>query len=257
MEFIIKPAGAAFTRPGGRDGQWLGAIDDDDNDEVTSPFDFVELPGAEAEVALAHLRRVFPGTTPIVFGSRYDAGMLFENMEVFDEDPSEWLSEARDFDIDAWFDGRVAEAKEWQTHSGGVLPPRGRWPIGAAPVTALRIPFDAETRQPHDPVIIGLVPTAEPVDIAAYLHFGGWGDCPETPVHVALAREWAARYGARPAAATYESLEFQVERPVRDREDAVRLALEHYHYNRESVPETLQKAAAALVGASVWRFWWD
>lgn len=257
MDLVVKPAGSAFTRPGGRDGQWLGTIDPDDDDDVIAPFDFAEVAGAEAEAALTNLRRIFPATTPIVFGSLYDAGMLFENMEVFDEDPTDWLSEARDFDIDAWFDGRVAEAKEWQVHTGGVLPPRGRWPIGVKTTSALRVPFDTETNQFHERVIVGLVPTAEPIELAAYLHFGGWGDCPETPVHIALARDWAARYGAKPAAATYETMEFQVERPVRDREDALRLALEHYHYNRESVPETLQKTAAGLVGATVWRFWWD
>jgi hypothetical protein len=257
MDLILKPAGASFSRPGGRDGQWLGAIDPDDDDQVASPFDFAEVPGADAEAALVHLRRVFPGATPIVFGSLYEAGILFENMEVFEEGPADWLTEARTLDIEAWFDGRVAEAKEWQVHAGGVLPPRGRWPLGAKRATSLGVPIDQDTNQPHETVIVGLVPTAEAVEVAAYLHFGGWGDCPETPVHVALAREWAARYGARPAAATYETLEFQVERPVRDREEAVRLALEHYHYCRESVPETLQMAAASRVGATVWRFSWD
>jgi hypothetical protein len=258
MAIEVQPAGSEFRRPGGRDGDWLGPPDPDDDDTVTSPFAFALLAGADAERALINLRQVYPATWPVLFGSVYDAGILFEHMEVMDETPGHWLAAARAFDLEGWFDGRVAEVKEWQAHAGQVLPPRGRWPVAPKRTSPrLQTAIQRDLDQPHETVLIGLVPTTDPADLGAFVHFGAWADCPEPPVHVVLARDWFARFGARPVAATYETLEFQVERPPTDREEAVRLALEHYHYCRETVPETLQAAAARLIGAPVWRFAWD
>jgi hypothetical protein len=193
----------------------------------------------------------------MLLGSVYDAGILFEHIEVFDETPEDWLQLVKAVDLESWFQGQLAEVLEWQANSGGVIPPRGRWPLSVPPPRGLQIALEQGTEQPHAQVLIGLIPTDDAAAAPAHLHFGGWSDCPEPQLHVALARDWLARFGARPVAATYETLEFQVERPVRDREEAMRLALEHYHYNRESVPETLQDAAARLVGATVWHFSWD
>jgi hypothetical protein len=110
---------------------------------------------------------------------------------------------------------------------------------------------------PKPVVIIGLLPTADPTVTAAYLHFGGWNQCPKPPVHIALARRWRERYGAVQVSNTHDSVEFRVAQPLTDREDALALALVQYHYCSDSIPDRLEVAAAELIGATVWHFWWD
>ncbi len=252
---LVKPAGSAFFRPGGREGLWWP--DPEDDDHVTCPFDFVEVKGEDAAAAITQLRLKHPDQTPLMFGSPHEAALLFERMELFDETPEDWLAGTPSFDLDTWFEERVSEVKGWQAQSGKVIPERGPWPKHDTRWMNLTVPKDAISDTFHPIIVVGLIPTSESPDVAAHLKFGGWNDCPKPPVHVALAREWRDRYGAVLVSQTYETLEFVVARPVASRDDAERLALEHFHYCRESVPDTLQAAAAELLGAPVWHFWWD
>ena len=45
---------------------------------------------------------------------------------------------------------------------------------------------------------------------------------------VAVAKYWYEKYGAVPAAITYDEIEFYVERPPQTLEEAKKLAVEHY-----------------------------
>jgi Domain of unknown function (DUF4253) len=252
---LVKPAGSAFPRPGGREGQWWP--DPEDDDTVASPFDFIEVKGEDAEAAVEVLRRQLSDMTPVMFGSPHEAALLFERMAIFETTPDAWLAGMAAFDLDAWFVERVSEVKDWQAQSGKVIPERGPWPKTDKRWLSLTVPKDPISDTFHPTIIVGLIPTAAASDIGAYTRFGGWNDCPKPAVHIALAREWLERYGAVPVAQTYETLEFKVARPVAGREEAERLALEHFHYCRESVSDTLQAAAAELIGSSVWHFWWD
>jgi Domain of unknown function (DUF4253) len=252
---VVKPAGSAFFRPGGREGQWWP--DPEDDDTVICPFEFVEVTGEDAEATLAVLRQALPSLTPLMLGSPHEAALLFERMELLDDPPEAWLAGMRAFDIDTWFQERVSEVKDWQAQAGKVIPARGPWPKEDKRWMSLTVPKDAISDTFHSAIVIALLPTPEPAHAAAYLRFGGWNDCPPPPVHIALALEWRDRYGAVLVANTYETLEFKVARPVATRDEAERLALEHFHYCRESVPDTLQAAAAELIGSSIWHFWWD
>ena len=259
LDLEINPGGRGFVRPGGREGFWLrDGLHRDPDDTVISPFDFVILPGERAEEALAELGRTHPRSTPILFGSPLEAGILFERMRNWDETPDQWLSQAEDFDLDAWLTERKREHAETCAKYGETWPQRGDWPHAVRKFDRLSVPNDIlkpENKKPQ--VIIGLLPAADPTEAAAYLKFGGWNDCPKPPVHITFARRWHERYGAVLQSNTYETVEFRVARPVTDRREALQLALDQYHYCTDSVPETLEVAAAELIGATVWTFWWD
>ena len=129
MALEIIPAGRAFLRPGGRDGDYSeGREWRAPDDLVTCPFDFVKVPGIEAEAALDQLKRLRPDATPILFGSPHEAGKLFARMRGARKTPAEWLAETETFAFGAWLKGRQARLDQWCADSQTVLPPRGPWP---------------------------------------------------------------------------------------------------------------------------------
>ena len=255
----IIPGSCGFVRRGGREALLLppeltGAPDD----VVISPFDFVIVPGAMAESALAELKRNHPQFTPVLFGSEYEAGILFERMPRWDETPADWLAQADQLDTNAWLAERKARHEKIVAKYDEPCPRRGPWPDTVRDFNHLSVPNQILKPAEKKPqVIIGLLPTADPTEAAAYLSFGGWNDCPPPPVHIAFARLWHEKYGAALQSNTKDVVEFRVARPVRERQEALRLALDQYHYCKDSIPETLEVAAAELIGASVWCFWWD
>lgn len=255
----LRPAGSTFRRIGGREGHWkLQARREDPafpigpDDDVICPFDFAEVAGVEAEAAVNELRKMAPGKTPILFGSPHEAGILFERRANRGKSAEQWLLEAEALDLDAWLAGRIDEFRKHE-----MTPRRGPWPDKARTYYRLTIPDEILVDEPKPSVIIGLLPTTDPTETAAYLGFGGWNDCPPPPVHVLFARRWHERYGAIQASNTYESVEFQIAKPIQDRAEAMRVAIEQMYWCSDSVPETLEHAAAELIGSTVWVFWWD
>ena len=258
MALEIVPAGRAFLRPGGRDGDYSeGREWRAPDDHVTCPFDFVKVPGEKAEAALDELKRKRPDQTAILFGSPYEAGKLLARIGHARKTTAEWLAEAETFDIGAWLASRQAELDRWCAEQQTVHPRRGPWPETVRGYTSLLVPHGLLKPGPKPVVIIGLLPTRDPTETAAHLQFGGWNDCPKPPVHIVLARRWRERYGAVQVSNTYESVEFRVARPLTDREEAIQLAMVQQHWCSDSIPETLEVAAAELIGATVWHFWWD
>jgi hypothetical protein len=109
---------------------------------------------------------------------------------------------------------------------------------------------------------IMLVPVAHCWQIPAVISFGGWDSCPEDQIHIALMKRWYTQYGARLICMGKDSMFFQVERPVRDRDEALSLAREQFSYCPDNVLQgfgngTLSGAAVDLLDATVWQFWWD
>lgn len=250
-QIVFRPAGSRFLPSGG-----IGEMGEEE-DMVVSPVDFAEVPGDEAETALERVRAAVPSRAPVLLGSGYDAELLFERAVDPKRTPSDWAREAKALDLDEWFKTRVDEVRGWQAQMGIVLPERGKWPASTAPLSTLSIARDVLTDDHHEKVLIALLPTADVTLTAGLLRFGGWNDCPLPPVHIRIARDWRDAYGATLVANTYDTLEFRVARPPETRDAALRLAMDHYHYNRESCPDTLQDAAARLIGATVWHFWWE
>lgn len=243
----IHPAGSVV--PNYSDRSWTAS-------DVVCPFDFAVVPGVDGEAANAELRKKYLGMTPLIFGSPTRAAGLIQTIKLAIQ-PDEILKQAASIDLDAWLRQRLAYLRRRAGHSADPVPPHGQWPAEAAPTTGLCSVVDLHGCISQQ-VVIGLLPCTD-CDACAYLRFGGWNACPEPAVHVTIARRWAASHGAILTGCLYDTLEFRVARPIVDRDEAMKMAMMHYLYNFETVeqPGSIELAAAALVGSTVWQFWWD
>ena len=111
------------------------------------------------------------------------------------------------------------------------------------------------------PLILAKIPVKNPWEIFAYLPFGNWNDCPDTPQLMAAAKYWFEQYGAVPAAMTHDELEFLLPAPV-PKERAMDAAVELYGFCPDIIdqgPEdaTVGALADVLRQSTVWYFWWD
>ena len=103
-----------------------------------------------------------------------------------------------------------------------------------------------------DNVILVKVPTTKPYEILAYFGMGSEG--------IATVKYWYEKYGAVPAAITYDEIEFYVERPVQTLEEAKKLAIEQYAFCYGLLWEcydTLDELASAIYKNVHWYFWWS
>lgn len=108
-------------------------------------------------------------------------------------------------------------------------------------------------------VVIAKIPTENPWEVFAWLPFGGWNECPEPEIMMAVGKYWFQRFGAVPAVISHDILEF-VAQPLRDRSAAVGLALEQYAFCNDIIDQGCQEVcilADMLAKSSVWFFWWD
>ena len=79
------------------------------------------------------------------------------------------------------------------------------------------------------PLILAKIPVKNPWEIFAYLPFGNWNECPDTPDLMAVAKYWFEQYGAIPAAMSHDELEFLLPAPVLE-ERAMEAATEQYGF---------------------------
>ena len=111
------------------------------------------------------------------------------------------------------------------------------------------------------PLILAKIPVKNPWEIFAYLPFGNWNDCPDTPQLMAAAKYWFEQYGAVPAAMSHDELEFLLPAPVPEKK-AMNTAVELYGFCPDVIdqgPEdaTVGALADVLRQSTVWYFWWD
>lgn len=109
------------------------------------------------------------------------------------------------------------------------------------------------------PIVLAEIPVKNPWEVFAYLPFGGWNECPDTPELMSVAKYWFERYGAVPAVMTHDVLEFVLPKPITQQE-APEAALEQYGFCMDIVDqgtETIGALADTLCQDSVWYFWWD
>ena len=120
--------------------------------------------------------------------------------------------------------------------------------------------WDSDTDMTH-PLILAKIPVKNPWEIFAYLPFGNWNDCPDTPDLMAAAKYWFEQYGAVPAAMSHDELEFLLPAPV-SQEKAMEVAAEQYGFcpdivDQEQDDPTVGNLADVLRQSTVWYFWWD
>ena len=110
------------------------------------------------------------------------------------------------------------------------------------------------------PLILAKIPVKNPWEIFAYLPFGGWNECPNTPELMAVAKYWFEQHGAVPAAMSHDELEFTLPAPVPE-EKAMGTAVEQYGFCPDVVDQeedpTVGNLADVLRQSTVWYFWWD
>lgn len=109
------------------------------------------------------------------------------------------------------------------------------------------------------PLLLAEIPVKNPWEVFAFLPFGGWNECPDTPMLMAAAKYWYQKHGAVPAVITHDVLEFSLPRPV-SKEEAPALAMEHHAF----CPDTMEQSdidpasmAGILSNSCCWYFWWD
>ncbi|HZL35154.1 MAG TPA: DUF4253 domain-containing protein [Tepidisphaeraceae bacterium] len=168
------------------------------------------------------------GYWPLIMGSDDDldrhGGSLLSSLECERGSSRDLISLAARIDVPRWLAERAPDR--------GDLPAAGHWPAGEHANHHFTLPTDIVTGKPLQRVHIGLVPTVIEWQVPAFLHFGGWNDCPAPEYHVAMLKYWRHEYGAEVVGMSADTLELAVSRPPRDR-------------------------AAALLGGSAWFFWWD
>lgn len=244
----------------------------------TAPFPFLRVSGETAVEAVERLNITHQDQTAVIWGDEEETTRLFE---LFD-DPgmelppaSEILATAKDRTADELLSeyreqvrARVAafykrlEMPHPEDDPDGLhgRSLRGPWPENVQPHEQPVSLFDHKTQGFKKELLIGLIPTAHPWQIAAHLRFGNWNDCPPPAIHVAFAREWFEAHGARPILNGPDTIEFYVERPIQDRETAIAMAQTHHSYCSDIVDQglgTIDSLAAHLMGAKYWYFWWD
>ncbi|MCI9078784.1 MAG: DUF4253 domain-containing protein [Lachnospiraceae bacterium] len=106
------------------------------------------------------------------------------------------------------------------------------------------------------------VPVDEPWKVIGWFPIGGWNECPAPEDMITICRYWYKKYGAYPAVITHDVIEFYVEKPVTDKDEAWELAKEHFAFSTDRVYQctatyTLGEVAGCLMDSKVWYFWWD
>jgi hypothetical protein len=137
-------------------------------------------------------------------------------------------------------------------------PERGEWPDEAPERRYLRGVVDEETEEPHEKVILALVPADAAWQALAYLPqltLGGEAT-PSLAQATGVCRRWEERLGARLTAVGSATLEWIVSRPPSTRAEALALAEEHFAFSPQGGSEALEERAAELMGR-LWYAWWD
>ena len=120
--------------------------------------------------------------------------------------------------------------------------------------------WDSDSHMTY-PLILAKIPVKNPWEIFAYLPFGNWNECPDTPELMAVAKYWFEQHGAIPAAMSHDELEFLLPAPV-SQEQAMEVATEQYGFcpdivDQEQDDPTVGNLADVLRQSIVWYFWWD
>lgn len=108
-------------------------------------------------------------------------------------------------------------------------------------------------------VILAKIPKIDPWEVFAFVPFGNWNDCPDTPDLMAVSKYWYEKYQAYPAVICSDTVNYYVEKPA-THEQAMELAFEQFAFCRDVVEqgtETIALLADCLTESKCWFFWWD
>lgn len=109
--------------------------------------------------------------------------------------------------------------------------------------------------------ILFKVPTTKPWELAAYVPFGGWNECPGVEEMMAICKYWFEKYGAVPVTISHDVMEMRIPELVPEK-DSMEVAKEHFAFTPDRVFQctetgTLAEVAACIAASKIWYFWWD
>jgi hypothetical protein len=107
---------------------------------------------------------------------------------------------------------------------------------------------------------VTLIPARESWDVPCVVRYGGWNACPPAQVHSAVLRRWNKLYGATLVSMTRDTMGLYLRKPISTREEAVKVAREHYIFCNDQVDQGtgfLNDYASQVLDANFWNFWWD
>jgi hypothetical protein len=220
----------------------------------------IEVAGVDA---LAELHRLIGqaengGPWPILLGGEeslenHQGSLEFNRAEYGSTEVV--LKQAENIDVQKWFAERKSDEPELYDNLDSPIGPSEIQPSPGI-ITHLKLSND----KPMKRVFIALFEVSRPADVFAHLFWGGWNDCPDAQVQVAMHRHWEEAYGARVVSITHNVVQCLASRPPQSGDDAMRLADEQFLYCPDIVIQgtgTIENLAASLVGAEGWYFWWD
>ena len=194
------------------------------------------------------------GTLPVCLGTTSNLIALHELAAYCTEDFETLCQRGMALDVPAWFESRQAEDPGYYGFNESVTFEKAVLCARFSPAYGL------SGRPVKEAVVFGLIPVAHPWQIPAYLKAGEMNECPGPDVQTAVMKYWFERYGARPIVVSFDTYEFEVERPPQSFDDALVLAREQFIYCGDIVHqgvETVGNLATSLVGSNHWYFWWD
>jgi hypothetical protein len=220
------------------------------------PYPLITVNGAQAEAELQRLMRSgkHEGFSPVILGDAEELARIAENMQFNETSLEEILARAEGISAEGWFRMKEAEfgddepLEDEETEIEPTAP------------TRLTVPFHVLTGKPHDQIFVARIPTVHSWQIPAYLKAGGWNECPESEVQVAISRNWQLKYGAELACLSGDVAEYLVANPPRDKPSADQLALEQYLYCADIVWQgvgSVPNLSKTLLDNRYWYFWWD
>ena len=213
-------------------------------------FETIKVPGSDALAKMDELIRAYPqsGLHPFMIGNDEELEELKARCDAPEDGGALFIEQANQLNIEEWLNAQ------------GFKPPKSLSKTSIEPQSGFSTLFNILTGEPKPEINIGLIKVAKPYHIFAKLGWGGWNDCPDPYVHVALHKYWNERFDSIPVAVSGDIVECYVDRPTTDKADVLKLAGEQYAYCYDIVEQgfnSTTKLASSLVGAKVWYFWWD
>ncbi|WP_225101536.1 DUF4253 domain-containing protein [Streptomyces sp. CoH27] len=161
--------------------------------------------------------------------------------------------------------------EDWTEEGAGeeIEPFADEWP-GLAPGAHLSAEPDTRAAQVADALTddasrwfreahLALVPARRSADIPAAIGWTGPLNHDNDVARLcAVLRSWEDRFGIRVVGLGFDTLVVSVAAPPATQEDAEAVAAEHYAFCPDNFnSDSLRTYAKALLGETVWTFWWD
>jgi hypothetical protein len=225
------------------------------------PFEAFPVAGAKAVEAVQKLHRDQAQKTAFIIGHSEDFGLFCEFMER-GHSPDASLKAAAVLTYESWAATKEKERQELLAEFDDDAEDElhGPWPDDVEPSSGFLAPIDHHGLVRPE-LIVGMspVPLSRWWDTFAHTRFGGWNLCPSPEVHIMLHRHWAQEHGAVLMAHGYDTIELSIAKPIRRRDEAMRMAEIHHKYCPDNIQGvgTFEEYAASLIGSSTWSFWWD